>query len=49
MNSPYFTYSYCRHSHLVFEKKSLSTGEWAFLSISLSVTLGAVFITFHMA
>ena len=40
---------YGKHSHLVFEKKPLSGVEWAFLSVSLSITVGAVIIAFLMA
>jgi cobalt/nickel transport system permease protein len=40
---------YGKHSHLVFEKRPFSAGEWAFLSVSLSIAVGAVLIAFLMA
>ena len=35
---------YGRHSHLFFEKKPLSPVEWAFLSVSVSIAVGATLL-----
>jgi cobalt/nickel transport system permease protein len=37
---------YGKDSHLFFEKKPLSRVEWAFLSVSLSIALGAALLSF---